>query len=106
MEPRFNSRVMNIGLPHWIMGDVDGRHFRPNFARRGPRRIWGENDRVLDDVGIPFVLDGRVVNVHIVSMRYIDDLITTVSVVNGKFLFLLFIRVLYFCGDDLIITGV
>ena len=106
MEPRFNSRVMNIGLPHWIMGDVDGRHFRPNFARRGPRRIWGENDRVLDDVGIPFVLDGRVVNVHIVSMRYIDDLITTVSVVNGKFLFLLFIRVLYFCDDDLIITGV
>ena len=85
---------------------MDIHHFRPTLAR-GPRRIWGEDDYVEDDLDVPFVLHGQIINIRIVMMRFIDDNITTVSVVNGKFLFLLFNRVILFlCDDDLIIARV
>ena len=57
---------------------------------------------------VSFVLHGRIINISIVRMRFIDDIITTVSVVNGKFLFLLFFNrvVLFLCVDDPIIAKV
>lgn len=57
---------------------MDIHHFRPTLAR-GPRRIWGEDDYVVDDMDFSFVLHGRIINISIVRMRFIADIITTVS---------------------------
>ena len=56
---------------------MDIHHFRPTLAR-GPRRIWGEDDYVVDDMDFSFVLHGRIINISIVRMRFIADIITTV----------------------------
>ena len=105
--PHINYDIVDIGFPHWFAGGIDRHHFQPTLSRRGPRRIWGEDDYVEDDMDVSFVLHGQIINIRIVMMRFIDDIITTVSVVNGKFLFLLFNRVILFlCDDDLIIARV
>ena len=105
--PHINYDIVDIGFPHWFAGGIDRHHFQPTLSRRVPRRIWGEDDYVEDDLDVPFVLHGQIINIRIVMMRFIDDIITTVSVVNGKFLFLLFNRVILFlCDYDLIIARV